>query len=570
MIHTVDMKAQIPIIVRAKKIKQLSEGEYNVEHAQLTASAFAVPSYAIRADKAYVLEEPSGDPAIGTRTYFTAHDATFNVYGMPVFYLPAVAGVFTDHGLPLRSMQFGDNSTYGTYGKTEWGLFETIGRVPPQDVDISFHVDYFSDRGPAGGVDGKYGGGFVSETSRQPYLYDGDFQTYFVHDEGVDVLGEKRAEVTPPTEDRGRIMWEHQIYFPDDWQLQVRTGWVSDATFREEWFEDEFNDGLPLETSFYLKKQHDSEAITFLATIQPNNQVTTADLLQENFEVEQVPQLGYHRIGDSFDKDQLTFFSDDMIERVRFNESGANQAEEGFKVARGVDPGQPSLGILGVTGLDGAPVVPGSYTDVGDFRQEVDYPFQLGRFKVMPSVVGRYTGYSNSIDGDRLDRGLVGAGIQFNTQFWQIDDSVDSEFWDLHRVRHIIEPELYLWTSASNVSPNQLYIYDEAVDKVFDTSDMQIALRQRWETKRGGPGNWRSVEFFSFNIEADLFNNQPAPQDLIPVGFRGIFFPSAPKSPPRETPSTPTPTGGSATAPSSSPTPNTISMSRSWRPLRSA
>ncbi len=135
VIHTVDMQAQVPIIVRAKKIKQLSEGEYKIEHAQLTASGFANPSYAIRADKAYMLEEPSDDPAIGTRTYFNAQGATFNVYGVPTFYLPTAAGVFTEHGMPIRALQMGDNSTYGYYVKSEWGLFESFGHLPPQDVE---------------------------------------------------------------------------------------------------------------------------------------------------------------------------------------------------------------------------------------------------------------------------------------------------------------------------------------------------------------------------------------------------------------------------------------------------
>ena len=324
-------------------------------------------------------------------------------------------------------------------------------------------------------------------------------------------------------------MWEHQNFFPQDWQMQVRAGWVSDATFREAWFEDEFNDGLPLETSFYLKKQHDSEAITFLTTVQTNNVVTSADYLQENFEVQRVPQLGYHRIGEDVGNDQMTFFSDNTIERVNFNVSGENIGDLGFKFKKDVRPGIPSLGLVGQTGLNGPPDVTESTTDRGDFRQELDYPFSLGHFKVMPYVIGRYTGYSQTPEGDRRRPASSAAGIRFNTQFWNINNDVDSDFWDIHRTRHIVEPELHLFTSAENVTPDDLFIYDEDIDRIYDVSAMQLALRQRWETKRGGPGNWRTVDFFDFNIEANFFANQPPAADLNPTGFRSLFYPTAPE-----------------------------------------
>ena len=43
---------------------------------------------------------------------------------------------------------------------------------------------------------------------------------------------------------RGRVLWEHQHFFPQDWQVQLRAGYVSDATFLEEYFPRDFRDGL--------------------------------------------------------------------------------------------------------------------------------------------------------------------------------------------------------------------------------------------------------------------------------------------------------------------------------------
>src|SRR5205085_9879808 len=135
----------------------------------------------------------------------------------------------------------------------------------------------------------------------------------------------------------------------------------------------------------------------------PNNFVTTSDLVQEQFEVERLPQLGYHRIGDSFGGDNFTFFSDNSLSALRFNRSGSTLAEQGFNNV--ATPGLPSLGIIGATTPQR---VPQDVMYRGDFRQEVDYPITAGEFRVVPYILGRYTGYSNSPVGAMQNRALAG------------------------------------------------------------------------------------------------------------------------------------------------------------------
>jgi hypothetical protein len=48
------------------------------------------------------------------------------------------------------------------------------------------------------------------------------------------------------------------------------------------------------------------------------------------------------------------------------------------------------------------------------------------------------------------------------------------------------------------------------VDAINDISAASMGLRQRWQTKRGGPGNERSVDFFSLNVNATYYaKNHP-------------------------------------------------------------
>ena len=75
-----------------------------------------------------------------------------------------------------------------------------------------------------------------------------------------------------------------------------------------------------------------------------------------------------------------------------------------------------------------------------------------------------------------------------------------------------------------------MYIYDEPTDAVNGISVAQIGLRQTWETKRGAPGEWRNVDLFSLNVDADFFADKPRAKFLNPANFRGEFFSSLPEA----------------------------------------
>ncbi len=517
--RTVDPKTQLPVILRADTLRQLSKDQFKGEGIRMTTSTFANPSFAVAASSAYVTVEDTGDPLLGNRYSFSAWNARPQFFGVPVFYLPFAGGSITERGFPLRNISFGQSSKFGTSIETEWGLLETIGYPAPKDLDISYRVDYFSDRGPAAGIDASYKGGFVTDTTRQPWNFAGEVKSYFVNDHGIDKLSANRADVQPSETLRGRFLWQHQHFLPDDWQVQLRASYVSDANFLEEWFSHEYQDGLPEDLSAYFKRQRDSEALTLTINYQPNHIITDSEFVQEQFEVAHLPEIGYHRIGDSLADDSLTFFSDNTISGLKFQTSSASLAEQGFRP--GQTPGIASAGQTGTTD---------SITYRGDFRQEIDYPLSTSHFKVVPYVIGRVTDYSQSPDEGTQNRLFVGTGVRLNTAFWRTNDAVESTLFDIHRVRHVIEPELNLFTAAQTTDRNSLYIYDQEVDDIHDVSALNVALNQRWQTKRGGPGRWRNVDFFTFNVSGNFYANKPPDRELNPSDFRGLFFPGLPEA----------------------------------------
>lgn len=562
VMHTMDPSNRVPVIIRAKTLKQLSRSndenqrraEYRAEKSLLTTSSFATPTYAIAADRAYIKQYDTGDEYYGMRTDYSGRNSTLDFWGTPVIWMPYSGGSLTERGFPLRAFDIGSDSRFGFFTRTEWGFFETIGRRPPKDLDLSYRVDYLANRGPGGGVDGTYSGSFFTDNTNAPWSYDGKLETYFIYDRGADKFGADRNEVPADVRDqdsRGRIFWEHQQFLPDDWQVQMRYAYLSDPAFLEEYYPDKYHGIEPEDTSFYIKHQRDTEALTLLASTQPNHFVTTQEYAAEKFEVKRMPELGYYRLGDSFGDDAFTFFSANTVSRLGFVGMGENDTKKlgyPFEAGEHYPEGIPAEGWTGRTSKD---------VDRADMRQEVAYPVTIDKFRVMPYVMGRYTGYSDSpkkefVNGqwvtkssdDSVNRGIAGGGLRMTTEFWRVDDYAQSDLWDLHRVRHVIEPELNVFGMVGGTKPNDVYIFDEPVDDASAISGTQIALHQRWQTKRGVPDKMQSVDFLSWNIEGNFFFAKPDDPTYIgpdglprplgrndpdPSNFRGLFFPSAPE-----------------------------------------
>lgn len=515
--HTLEPTRRIPIVLRAQTLRQLALGQFEATDGQLSTSAFAVPSYAIAAQRIYLRQTDTSDPRLGMRHTFEASNLTFRLDGFPIFWWPWASGSITDRGFPLRRIFLAGGGDFGVGVRTEWGLLETLGLPTSENLDISFKVDYLDERGLGGGINADYQGGFIVPSTREPWAFEGRIRSYVIDDRGADRLGGQRGRITPPDSLRGRAFLEHQHYFPDDWQGQLKLGWVSDATFQEEYFQEEFYTQLPLESSLYLKRQVNTETFSLLLTMQPNALVSTADLLQEQVEVERAPEIGYHRIGDNLG-DLLTFTSQNTVSRLHYARSDATLREQGF--AR-VEPGLPSIAR---TAIDSG------QTYRGDFRQEISLPFSVDQFRFMPYLIARYTGYNDSPAGDDQHRFYGGAGLRINTAFQAQDDRFASELFDIHRLRHVIEPELHLFAGFENVPSSDLFIYDQAIDDIHELAGVSLAVRQRWQTKRGGAGRWRSVDFFTLNLEVNYFTRQPSDTELQPTAFRSLFYPSMPEA----------------------------------------
>ena len=547
VLHSYTPGADAPLVLRAREMRKLGADAYLADHSTITTSNFKVPSLAISSTKVTVRQADAGDGT--TTTSFVADNVTPRVFGVPVFYFPKLFGTVSNGTIPLRQIQLSNSSGFGTGVATEWGLFDTLGTPPPPGVDASYRADYYTERGPAGGVDTTYAGGSINEATLQPFSFEGAFTAYGTLDHGMDKLGRGRGKPAFDSDFRGRVRWDHQQFLSDGWQVQAQAAYVSDPTFLEEWFRNEFRNGLEQDSTLLVRRSSGTEVFSVLLDANLSGIPTVADQLQEitvsnggnryPITVERLPEVQYHRLGDSFADDRLTLVSNNSVGALHFKRSYAslNATDGGFafrntRSTANVDErftGLPSYGYTGYTN---------DYVARGDFRQEVALPLGDDRVRLTPYGVVRYTAYSDSPDDDAQQRLLGGVGVRTSAQFTRTYDGVQSKLFDLNRVRHVVEPQLSLFASGQTQDRNDLYVYDEGVDGISDVVGGQFVVRQRFQTKRGGEGLYRSVDFLTLNAGVNAFGNQEreirspvGADDLVTANsFRGLYYDSEPEA----------------------------------------
>src|SRR5690606_5173339 len=121
----------LPVYVRAARVRQLSNTEYFARDAVVTTSEFHTPHMHIGADRVYLTDLTPRDPA-GRITNFEAgryraYDATFNVEGVPVFYWPYAEGEFRRVESPIRYLQLAYSDDFGATFQSQWYLFNLLG-----------------------------------------------------------------------------------------------------------------------------------------------------------------------------------------------------------------------------------------------------------------------------------------------------------------------------------------------------------------------------------------------------------------------------------------------------------
>ena len=494
VMYSFDVRRELPLYVRAGVMRQTAAGTFRAEDATFTTSEFGEPHFGIGASRLTVRQV---EPTPGrNEVAFEAKNLTLRAGDKPVFWLPYAAGRTGE--LPLRSARVGFDSDDGVQVETTWDIYALAGKAKPEGIDAEGEVDYLGERGP--GLGGRF-------TYDQPGL-SGEAEGYLLPlDGGADRLADRR-DLEFDGDARGFISTEHRQTILGDWELSLRGDYVSDETFLEEFFDDEAYATRPYEASAYLKWQDEEQAFTALARVNANDFIPQLTELQAPGSVtDKLPELAYHRTGTPLLDGRLTWFSETAAGAIRQRFGADDPADRGFTTSQS----QRLFGFAPTTTFERAAENRGLDDDLHlrlDTRQEIAAPLDLGPVNLTPFVVGRLTAYEDDFksfnnESDRF-RALGMGGVRLDTSFWKVYPHVRSRLLDLDGIRHVVTPRAEAFWIASNLDAGDLPTFDPDVESLAEGGGVRLGLLQTWETRRGGPGRSRSVDWVQLRTDLVL------------------------------------------------------------------
>ena len=483
---------------RAAEMRQLAEDEFTAQQARVSTSEFFTPHLSIGVERLTVTPDATGE---GGGAYFTGEHATLRAGNTPFMYWPYIAG--SPEQVPIKYLNMGFQDYRGTIVKSEWDLFDLIGTERPEPLtEVKLVQEAFTKNAAGLGAEARaniLGGG---ANLKMVGWYD------FLNQEQTAGGG----VVTPTERFRGELQGDWRTKLASDVLLDVQLAYFTDQNYISTFRWDDYLSRREFETSGYLNWQSGASSISLLTKFNPNPFLSNAYAIASRpYSVNKFPELAYQRFGESLFGDRFTWsqqYSGNLMNL---------QIQSGSPTALGLSPL-----AFSATGLMPANAsIQQAYFNAGydnlirgrlSMRQELAMPLSLGPVKVVPFAHGQVTGYlankfpNYSTQNDDF-RTLIGGGSRFSAEFTSNYNSVRSSFFDLNRLRHVVQPNAMLWYGWNSSTVLNFPIYDQEIEAVSGAAVGQIGITNRLQTMRGGPGNWRSVDWVVFDVGA-VFDNQ--------------------------------------------------------------
>jgi hypothetical protein len=522
---TFDTRVGFPLYVRARSVRQISENEFIADRASVSNTAFARPNLTIGARSVTIRQEQrtladgSEDPYLIAK----ADNITLNGLGLPIGWLPSYEG--NPEEIPLRDLRFVSNSRTGGEIRSRWDLFPLLGIEKPDDLSASLLLDALFDRGPGIGLTSDWAG----ESSR------GSLLTYWVlNDTGTDALT-TGARVERDGEYRGLFRAEHVAKVGTDWTVFAEASHVSDENFVDAFYENLAESGREFRSGITARKLTENTSLTLEASgnfddFTPNEYILQSD----GYTVQRLPEATYtilaHDLMPREAPGLLLYSSQSRIGNLSLNLTDRTPAEYGLTTnarsqrALGLNPNDNIADALRSAGYPDRDIFR------ADSRHELSADLSAGPVKILPFAVARGTVYDTDFesfagDSDNGQRLWGAVGVTMATTVQRVSDEIYSRALDVSRVRHLIRPSVTAFYAGTNVDQDELPVFDESVESIADGSVLRLGLDQTWQTKRGGPGRWYSVDWITLDTELVFASDDAISGDTI-----GRYFDSRPEN----------------------------------------
>ncbi len=420
------------------------------EKTTTTGSRFANPGYRFNSRSIDIrqvvddreLKKGNADAPFGADDLTWQLDARANTFffgPLPVFFFPRLNVEADDLNPPVQGISFASNNYFGQQFRTDWDIFNILGRRHPPEIDIwNLDVDYLSarDKAPGQGIAlgteiGWFGQDLINDI-RDPYhktkgtkpsrltSYAGFFDAYGLFDGSRDVLGSGQAIITNSPDNnaagranfsrfsnptyqlfRGRANGRHMqslvnadTPLDEDFRIEIETGLTSDRNFLEQYFKRLFDTGLDIENAAYLIRQKGNVAATVIGQV---------NLQQFYTQTQWYPKGDYYRLGDSLLDNRLTYFQHTGADYANVHTA----AEVNNRTLFAYLPTDP------ITNTSGTFQSGRLYT-----AHELDLPIKTDFVRFTPYVQGQAVGWNNQIQGHDVGRVWGAYGSRADIMFW--------------------------------------------------------------------------------------------------------------------------------------------------------
>lgn len=503
---TYDEVRKLPLYVRAKTISQEASEQFSAKRATLTNSAFFDPELTIGASAVTIKRETvqparKGEaeaPASTTRTIVDAKDIVPRLAGLPVFWWPSYKG--DPDRFPVKDLRIENFSGSGAAIKTTLDIYTLVGLEKNRKFQADLLADFYVERGIGLGTNLRW----ESDNAEGRM-----FAWGLPSDRGIDVM-KSGNQINRDDEFRGVLLGEHRQKLDDKWTLLAEVSLLSDEAVIDAFFEGlgetrrEFTNRLAarrIDKNTLLSAEIKGSATNF---------ISNEYLLQsQGYSVDKLPEFVYTRLGDDLIRSQpglLTYFSEYRAGIVQMNFDDVDARDHGLSSnslsqrALGINFNEKLSDSLAARGYIDDPVFR------ADTRHEVNLSTNAGPVKINPFVVARGTAYDEEFEayaGENSDSGRIwtAAGVRVSTTIQRIYESVDSRVFDLHRLRHIIEPNATFWAGGTTLESQYLPTYDQRVEELADGTMIKVGATQTFQTQRGAPGEWHNTDVLTVTTD---------------------------------------------------------------------
>lgn len=527
--------------MRARVLEQRDRQHFAAMDADLTSSRLGVPRYRFASgmvelediqrplldpfSQQPLVDPETGEPQVDHQLMATSRNNFVYVAETPIFYWPTIATDLTKPTYYVDRIRIKSDRVFGQQLLLDLDLYQLMGiRNKPEGTKWGLSTDLLSERGFGVGTNFRYQRpGFFGI----PGPTNGFIDAWgLIHEEGNDNLGFDRRIVPPEEDFRGRVLANHRQTLPYDWQLTGEFGLISDRNFLEQYYEKEWDTLKDQTTGVELKKLYQNMSFNL-----------TADARTNDFfmQTQRLPRADFFIFGQPFAWDRATFHSHTFAsyDDLRSASTPTNPVD--------LANFSPLPGEVDRTGLRAAT------------RNEIDVPLEAGPVKVVPYVLGEAAYWGADINDQEASRLYGQAGMRASLPLWRANPNIQSELFNLNGLTQKVVFDVDAFVADANEDmtrfprydgldddatehfrrripvntfgqPNGTFVPTRFDDRFYalrnnlqgsvaspvteiadDMMQVRMGIKQRWQTKRGLPGQERLVDWITTETDAVFF-----------------------------------------------------------------